>query len=73
MTMNFVDCHYKGRPDLELAPVPFNKLLILILYFYSGDEYFLSSIMSWDDPAIERNVVGLIKDEPCIIAKSLLW
>ena len=48
------------------------KLLILMLYFYSGDEYFLSSIVSWGDLTIEKNVGDLIKDESYIITKSLL-
>ena len=54
--MNFVDCHGNSRPDWEMAPVPFNKLLILMLYFYSEDEYFLSSIVSSGDLTVESDV-----------------
>ena len=35
-------------------------------------EYFLPGIVSRGNLAIEKNVGGLIKDESCIIAKSLL-
>ena len=58
-------------PGLELAPVPFNKLLILMLYCYSGDEYFFSGIAPCGDLAIERNVGGLIKYDSCIIENAL--
>ena len=43
-----------------------------MLYFYSEDELFLSSIVSCGDLTIEKNVGGLNKDELCIIAKYLL-
>ena len=55
-----------------MAPAPLNKLLILLLYFYSGDEYILSSIVSWSDLSVEKNVGGLTKDESCLVAKSLI-
>ena len=70
--LTFVDCHCKSRPVWELAPVPFNKLLILMLYFYTVDENFLSSAVSRGDIIIERNARGFIKDDSCTIAKSLL-
>ena len=70
--MTFVDCHCKSRSDWELAPVPFNELLILMIYFYSEDEYFLSSIVSCIDLTVEKDVSGFNKDEPCTIAKILL-
>ena len=41
-------------------------------YFYSGDEFILSSIVSLGDLTIEKDVCGFIKDESCTIAKSLL-
>ena len=63
LTLTFVDCHCTSRPDLELAPVPFNKLLILMLYFYSGEDYFLSSIVSCGGLAIDKDVGSFIKDE----------
>ena len=43
-----------------------------MLYLYSGDEYFLSSIASSGNPTIERNAGGFTKDDSCTIAKSLL-
>ena len=43
-----------------------------MLYFCYVNEYFLLSMVSWGDLAIKKNVGGLIKDESCIIAKSLL-
>ena len=43
-----------------------------MLYFYPGDEYFLSSVVSWGDLTIEKDVGGLIKDESCIIATSFV-
>ena len=66
-----MDCHCKSRRDWELAPVTFNKLLILMLYFYSGDEYFLSRIVSCGDLTVAKDDGCLIKDEPCTIAKFL--
>ena len=47
-------------------------MLILTLYFYSGNEYFLSSIVSCGDITIEKGGGGFIKDDSCTIAKSLL-
>ena len=41
-------------------------------YLYPGDEYFLSSIVSWGYNTIEKDVGSFIKDESCTIAKSLL-
>ena len=55
-----------------MAPVPFNKLLFLMLYFYSGDEYFLSSIDSCSNHTVKKDVDGFIKDEPFAIAKFFL-
>ena len=72
MTLTFVDFHLKSRRDWELTPATFSKLLILMLYFYSGDEYLLSSIVSCGDLTAEKDVGGFIKDEPCTIAKFLL-
>ena len=43
-----------------------------MLYVYSCDEYILSSIVSWGDRTINMNDDGLIKDESCIIVRSLL-
>ena len=43
-----------------------------MLYYYSGDEYFLSGIVSCGDPTVEKDVGGLNKDEPCTISKFLL-
>ena len=43
-----------------------------MLYFNSGDEYFLSSIVSSGDPAIEKDVGGFTKDYSCAIEKSML-
>ena len=40
-------------------------------YFYYGDEYFLSSIISRDNLLIEKDVGGFGKDESCIILMSL--
>ena len=42
-----------------------------MLYFYYGDEYFLSSIISCGDLTVEKDVGGFSKDEPCTIAKFL--
>ena len=70
--MNFVDRHCNSRPNWELPPVPFNKLLILALYFNSGDEHFLSSIVSCADLIIEMDVGSFTKDDSCTIAMSLL-
>ena len=70
--MILFDSHCKSRPDSELAPYPFNKYLILMHHFHSGDEYFLSSIVFIGDLTIEKDVGGFIKDESCIIAKLLL-
>ena len=67
-----VNCHCKSRRDLELAPVPFIKFLILMHYFHSGDEYILSSIISFGDRTVEKGVGGINKDEPCIIEKFML-
>ena len=69
--MTFVDCHCKIRRDWKLTPVPFNELLILMLYFYSWDEYFLSNIVSCGDLTVEKYVGGIIKDDPCTIAKFM--
>ena len=73
LTLSFVDCHCKGRPDWKLPPVSFIELLILTLYVYSGDEYFLSSIVSIGDLTIEKDVGGFIKDDSCTNAKPLPW
>ena len=43
-----------------------------MLYLYSGEELFLTSIIFWDDLPIEKDVGGSIKDEFCYIEKSLL-
>ena len=58
--------------DWKLAPVPFNKFIILMLYFSSGNEYFLSSIVSCDDLTIEKDVGGFAKDESCTIEDPCL-
>ena len=70
--MSFVDCHCKCRPARELAPVPFNILLILTFYFHHGGEYILSSIVSWGYHAVEKDDGGFTKDDSCTIAKSSL-
>ena len=72
LTLNFVDWHCLNRSDWELAPVPSNKLLILMLYLYSGDEYFLYGIVSCGDLTIEKDVGGFTKDNSSTIAKSML-
>ena len=71
LTINFVDCHRNSRLDRELASGPFNKLLILAPYSYSGDEHFLSIIVNWGDLSIEKDVGSFIKDVSWTIAKSL--
>ena len=71
LTLSFVNCHCKSRPDCEQAPVSFNKLFILTLYLCSMDEYFLSSIVSGRDLA-EKDVGDFIKDVSFTIAKTLL-
>ena len=43
-----------------------------MFYFYSGNEYFLSCIASRGDLTEENDAGGIIKDEPCSIAKFLL-
>ena len=43
-----------------------------MLYLYSEDEFFLSSIVSWEDNTAERDVYSFTKDEPSTIAKFLL-
>ena len=70
--MNIVDCYCNGRPDLELAPVPINKLIILTFYVYSGDEHFLSNIVSCGSLTMEKDVCSFIKDDSCIIARAML-
>ena len=71
-TLTFVDCHCNSRRDWELAPVPFNELLILKLYLYTGDEYFISSIVSCGDHTVEKDVGGFTKDDTCAIVKFFL-
>ena len=73
LTLKFVDCNCKSRPDSELAPVPLNKYFILTPYFENLDEYFLSSIVSRGDLSIEKDVGGSIcKDDYRTIVKSLI-
>ena len=72
LTLNFVYCLRISRPDLELAPVPFNKFFIQLSYFFSGHNFFLSSIVSFGNLKIEKNVGGLNKDVSSIIAMSWL-
>ena len=43
-----------------------------MLYFYSGDEYFLTSIVSCGDLTVDKAVGGITKDEPCTIPKCML-
>ena len=43
-----------------------------MLYFLSGDEYFLSSTVTGGDPTVDKDVGGFNKDESCTIAKFLL-
>ena len=45
LNLRFVDCHCESWPDWKLAPGTLRKLFILMLYFHSGDKYFLSIML----------------------------
>ena len=61
--MILFDCYCNSRPDWKVAPVPCNKLLILGIYFYSGDDNFISSIVSCGELTVEKDVGRFIEDD----------
>ena len=44
-----------------------------MLYFYSGDEYFLSSIVSSGDLTVEKDVGGFLLFVALYYCKVLAW
>ena len=43
-----------------------------MLYFYSGDEYFLSSIVSYGNLTEEKDVGGFTRDEHVLFQSSCM-